>query len=51
MTNQAETDGLHMLNVTTLAIWELCDGPTDAEEMASAISELTDIETARRAEI
>ena len=34
-----------MLNVTTLAIWELCDGPTDAEEMASAISELTDIET------
>ena len=33
-----------MLNVTTLAIWELCDGPTDAEEMASAISELTDIE-------
>ena len=51
MTNQAGTDGLHMLNVTTLAIWELCDGPTDAEEMASAISELTDIETAKRAEI
>jgi hypothetical protein len=26
MTNQAETDGLHMLNVTTLAIWAGLEG-------------------------
>ena len=41
---EAETDGLHMLNATALAIWELCDGHTNIEEMTSAISELTDIE-------
>ena len=34
-----------MLDVTTLATWELCDGHPNAEEMTSAISELTDIET------
>ncbi len=44
---EAETDGLHMLNATALAIWELCDGHTTTEEMASAISELTDIEMNR----
>ena len=26
MTNQAETDGLHMLNVTTPAIWARLEG-------------------------
>jgi hypothetical protein len=33
-----------MLNATALAIWELCDGHTNIEEMALAISELTNIE-------
>jgi hypothetical protein len=40
---EPETDGLHVLNVTALAIWELCDGATEPEEMALAISELTGI--------
>ena len=40
---EAETDGLHMLNATALAIWELCDGHTNIEEMVSAISELTEM--------
>lgn len=38
---ERETDGLHVLNPSALAIWELCDGHTTPEEMAEAISELT----------
>lgn len=38
---EPETDGLHLLNSSALAIWELCDGRTTPEEMAEAISELT----------
>lgn len=38
---EPETDSLHVLNASAKAIWELCDGKTTAEEMASAISELT----------
>ena len=37
-----ETDSLHVLNDSARAIWELCDGTTSPEEMAAAISELTD---------
>jgi hypothetical protein len=32
---------LSRLNPSALALWELCDGETTAEEMAEAISELT----------
>ncbi len=38
---EAETDGLHVLNASALAIWELCDGKTTPEEMALAVAELT----------
>lgn len=34
------TDSLHVLNDSARAIWELCDGTTNPDEMASAISEL-----------
>jgi hypothetical protein len=30
----------HLLNPTARAIWELCDGQTDAEEMAAAICQV-----------
>lgn len=36
-----ETDSLHVLNATAFAIWELCDGETDVEEMAAAVSDAT----------
>lgn len=36
-----KTDSLHLLNATAKAIWELCDGQTNPEEMAAAIAELT----------
>lgn len=35
------TGGLHLLNETARAIWELCDGETTVEEMITAICELT----------
>ena len=35
------TGALHRLNPSALAIWELCDGATTVEEMASAAAELT----------
>lgn len=38
---EAETDSLHVLNPSALAIWELSNGRTTPEEMARAISELT----------
>ncbi len=40
-----ETDSLHVLNDSARAIWELCDGNTNASEMADAISELTGLST------
>jgi PqqD family protein of HPr-rel-A system len=39
-----ETGLLHLLNPSALAIWELCDGQTTAEEMADAISEITGLD-------
>lgn len=40
---ESESDRVHMLNPSAMAIWELCDGNTSPEEMATAISELTSI--------
>ncbi len=34
------TGSVHILNETALAIWELCDGTTQPEEMVGAICEL-----------
>ncbi len=36
-----ETGGLHQLNETARAIWDLCDGSTTTEEMVRAICELS----------
>jgi hypothetical protein len=36
-----ETSSVHMLNTTAMAIWVLCDGDTDPEEMVDAICELS----------
>lgn len=33
--------GLHLLNETARAIWELCDGQTTPDEMVAAICELS----------
>jgi PqqD family protein of HPr-rel-A system len=35
------TGGLHLLNETARAIWELCDGQTTLEEMVVAICEVS----------
>lgn len=40
----SETGLLHLLNPSALAIWELCDGETTADEMAEAIAEITGLE-------
>lgn len=40
------TRALHRLNPSALAIWELCDGETTIEDMAGAVSELTDVSIA-----
>jgi hypothetical protein len=42
-----ETDSLHVLNDSARAIWELCDGETNPEEMAAAVSELTGLSRER----
>ena len=36
-----ETSSVHMLNTTAMAIWVLCDGDTDPDEMVDAICELS----------
>ncbi len=36
-----ETSSVHMLNTTAMAIWVLCDGDTDPDEMVEAICELS----------
>jgi hypothetical protein len=41
---EPSSDSLHELNDSARAIWELCDGETDPEEMARAISEITGME-------
>lgn len=41
---EADSDGLHVLNASAFAIWELCDGQTTLQEMAAAIAELTGLE-------
>ena len=41
-----ETGGLHVLNPSALAIWELCDGETTGAEMAEAVVELARLEPA-----
>jgi len=41
---EVDSDGLHVLNASALAIWELCDGQTTIDEMATAIAELTGLE-------
>jgi hypothetical protein len=38
-----DTDTAHLVNESARAIWELCDGATTPEEMASAIAELTSV--------
>ena len=35
------TGGLHLLNETARAIWELCDGQTTPDEMVRAICEVS----------
>jgi len=35
------SEAVHMLNATAMAIWVLCDGETDPEEMVEAICELS----------
>jgi hypothetical protein len=35
------TKGLHLLNETARAIWELCDGETTPDEMVRAICEVS----------
>jgi len=39
-----ETGGLHALNPSALAIWELCDGETTGAEMAEAVTELAGLD-------
>ena len=41
------TEGLHVLNSTALAIWELCDGETSPGEIARAVSKLTGLDQAK----
>jgi hypothetical protein len=41
---EIDSDGLHVLNASALAIWELCDGQTTMDEMAVAIAEVTGLE-------
>lgn len=41
---EIDSDGLHVLNPSALAIWELCDGQTSIDEMAVAIAEVTGLE-------
>ncbi len=38
------SSAVHLLNETALAIWELCDGQTDPEEMIAAIVEVSGLE-------
>jgi hypothetical protein len=35
------TGAVHLLNTTAMAIWALCDGETDPDEMVDAICELS----------
>ncbi|MEO8424606.1 MAG: HPr-rel-A system PqqD family peptide chaperone [Actinomycetota bacterium] len=36
-----DSGAVHMLNATAMAIWVLCDGQTDPDEMVDAICELS----------
>ena len=36
-----DTESVHLLNVTAMAIWVLCDGETTPDEMVDAICELS----------
>jgi hypothetical protein len=36
-----DDDSVHRLNATAYAIWVLCDGHTNTDEMAAAVAELT----------
>ena len=36
-----KNDSVHLLNETALAIWHLCDGETQPEEMVAAICEIS----------
>ena len=36
-----DTGSVHLLNTTAMAIWVLCDGETDPDEMVDAICELS----------
>jgi Coenzyme PQQ synthesis protein D (PqqD) len=36
-----QTETVHFLNATAMAIWVLCDGETSADEMIGAICELS----------
>ena len=35
------SEAVHLLNATAMAIWVLCDGETDPEEMVEAICQLS----------
>jgi PqqD family protein of HPr-rel-A system len=39
-----DTGMLHLLNASARAIWDLCDGDTQPQEMAAAISDLTGLD-------
>jgi Coenzyme PQQ synthesis protein D (PqqD) len=36
-----KADRIHLVNTTAAAIWDLCDGETDPQEMVGAICQLT----------
>ena len=42
----SETDAVHVINDTALALWELCDGTTSPAEMVDAICALFAIDRA-----
>lgn len=37
------TESVHLLNNTALAIWELCDGETNPQEMINAICQVSSL--------
>lgn len=38
---EPETGSVYLMNETALAIWDLCDGQTRADEMVAAVCEIS----------
>jgi coenzyme PQQ synthesis protein D (PqqD) len=45
MVYDPSSEAVHLLNATAMAIWVLCDGETDPEEMVEAICQLSGLPT------